>query len=214
MQHQIDYEYHARMLLNPLVEGELRFGEARSYGLEFLLKKELGKWMGWLGYAYSRTMKNIHGIYQDQPYPAFYDRPHDLSLFVSWQPTSRWTFSGTWIYISGAAFTTPSSFYEYQGHTIPVYTEKNNDRLPAYHRLDLEVAFKLNKPGKNFKHELSVSLFNAYGRKNPVFINFNKIENSNGNLLVPVNLLVPPDLVPSQIWLYKTVPSVNYKFWF
>ena len=214
MHHQIDYEYHARMLLNPLVEGELRFGEATSYGLELLLKKEMGKWTGWLGYAYSHTMKNIHGIYQDQPYPAFYDRPHDLSLFVSWQPTSRWTFSSTWIYISGAAFTTPSSFYVYQGHTIPVYTEKNNDRLPDYHRLDLEAVFKLNKPGNNFKHELGFSLYNVYGRKNPVSVNFNKTENSNGDLLVPVNLLVPSELVPGQIWLYKTVPSVNYKFRF
>ena len=214
MQNQIDYEYHATMLLNPTIEGELRFGEARSYGFEVQLKKDAGRFTGWIGYSLSKTTKKIKEIYLNEPYPAFYDRPHDFSTFISYHPGDRWTFSAIWIYTSGAAFTTPTSFYYYQGYSVPVYTEKNNDRLPPYHRLNLNINFLLSRPEKKFRHDLTFSLFNVYGRKNPISVNFNKSINQSGGLIVPANYYHPPILVPSQIWLYQIVPSLNYNFRF
>jgi hypothetical protein len=214
MYNQIDYEYHAKMLLNPVVEGELRFGKARSYGLEFLLRKDLGKLTGWIGYSWSRAIKQINEVYKGESFPAFYDRPHDLSVFISYQFTRRWSFSALWVYTSGAAITTPTSFYYYQGYSVPVYTEKNNDRLPDYHRMDLTLNFKLNKPEKRFQHDLTLSLFNVYGRKNPLFINFNKTADYNGNIVIPADYLPMPELFPSQLWLYEFVPSLNYNFCF
>lgn len=214
MYHQIDYEYHAKMLLNPVVEGELRFGKARSYGLELLLGKDVGKLTGWIGYSWSRTIKQINEVYKGEAFPAFYDRPHDLSVFISYQFTKRWSFSALWVYTSGAAITTPSSFYYYQGYSVPVYTEKNNDRLPDYHRLDFTLNFKLNKPDKRFHHDLTLSMFNVYGRKNPLFINFNKTVDYNGKMVIPADYLPLPELFPSQLWLYEFVPSLNYNFRF
>ncbi len=214
MRNQIDYEYHAKMLLNPLVEGELRFGEARAYGLELMIRKDVGKLTGWIGYSLSKTTKLFNEIYKGEPFPAFYDRPNDFSIFVSYKLGSRWLFSAMWVYTSGAAFSSPSSFYYYQGYTVPIYTEKNNDRLPDYHRLDCALNFKLGKPKKKFQHDLTLSLFNVYGRKNPLFINFNKTSDQGGNIVVPSNYLPSPDLFPSQIWLYQFVPSLNYNFRF
>ncbi len=214
MYHQIDYEYHAKMLLNPEVEGELRFGKAWSYGLEILLRKDLGKLNGWIGYSWSRALKQINEVYKGEVFPAFYDRPHDLSVFVSYQFTPRWSFSAMWLYTSGAAITTPSSFYYYQGYSVPVYAEKNNDRLPDYHRLDLTLNFKLSKPERKFQHDLTLSLFNVYGRKNPLFINYNKTADSNGNIVIPADYLPMPELFPTQLWLYEFVPSLNYNFRF
>ncbi len=214
MRNQIDYEYHAKMLLNPLVEGELRFGEARAYGLELMIRRDVGKLTGWIGYSLSKTTKLFNEIYNGEPFPAFYDRPNDFSIFASYKLGSRWSFSAMWVYTSGAAFSTPTSFYYYQAYTVPIYTEKNNDRLPDYHRLDCALNFKLSKPLNKFQHDLTLSLFNIYGRKNPLFINFNKTTDQGGNIVVPSDYLPPPDLFPSQIWLYQFVPSLNYNFRF
>jgi hypothetical protein len=214
MVHQIDYEYQAQMLINPLLEGELRFGKARSYGFEVFIKKEYGDLTGWIGYGLSKTTKTINGVYGDQPYPAFYDRPHDFSVFLSYTLMDRLTLSGTWIYTSGAAFTTPTSFFYYQGYSVPVYAEKNNDRLPAYHRLDLGIEVRLNRPGKPFRHHLAFGFYNVYARKNPISVNFNKTPTPSGALVVPLNYYLPPALVPTQIWLYRMIPSINYHFEF
>ncbi len=214
MENQIDYEYHAQMLLNPLVEGELRFGEAWSYGIEFLIEKELGKLTGSLSYSLSKTEKKIPEIYQNKPFPAFYDRPHELNSFLSYQAGKRWTLAAMWTLTSGAAYTTPSSFFYYQGHSIPIYTEKNNDRLPSYHRLDISIGLNMSKVGGKYEHDLSVSVYNLYGRHNPIAVNFNKIENQYETLLIPGNYYELPVIVPSQLYFYNFVPSLNYNFRF
>ena len=55
MENQIDYKPHANTLLNPLVEGELRFGKTTAYGFELMLKKNFGRLNGWISYNYSRS---------------------------------------------------------------------------------------------------------------------------------------------------------------
>jgi hypothetical protein len=213
MHNQIDYDYHAEMILNPYIEAELRFGKAWSYGIELLLKRDKGKLSGWIGYSWSVVDRKTNGLHGNKVFPAFYDRPHDLSLFLSYDLTQRINVGANWIYSSGAAFTTPTGFYDYQGYTVPIYTTKNNDRLPAYHRLDLSAQFNLNRKPRRFKHHLQISLFNAYGRKNPVSVNFNKTRNEDDNLIIPGNLL-DKKLVVSQMYMYKAVPSVTYSFKF
>ena len=39
LMNQIDYKDHANLLFNPLIEGELRFGKAWSYGTEWMIRK-------------------------------------------------------------------------------------------------------------------------------------------------------------------------------
>ncbi|UCG26651.1 MAG: TonB-dependent receptor, partial [Bacteroidales bacterium] len=213
MTNQIDYDYHAEMLLNPYIESELRFGKAWSYGIELLVKRDEGKWSGWIGYSWSLARRKTKGLHGNKVFPAFYDRPHDLSVYLSYDLSSRINIGGNWIYSSGAAVTTPTGFYYYQGYTVPIYTEKNNDRLPDYHRLDLSAEFNLNRRQGRFKHDLVISLFNVYERKNPVTVNFNKTLNGEGNLVVPGNLL-EKNLVASQMYMYKIIPSLTYRFAF
>ncbi|MFW5886375.1 MAG: carboxypeptidase-like regulatory domain-containing protein [Bacteroidota bacterium] len=212
LKNQIGYEYQAKMLFNPLLEGELRYGEGRAYGVEFLVKKETGKLDGWIGYTYSRSFKRIEGINFGREYPAYYDRPHDLSLYLSYKPTSRWQLSANWVYATGAAFSSPTGFYYYQGRTVPIYGEKNNDRLPDYHRLDMAAKLQLNKKEKRFSHSLSFGLFNVYGHKNPFKINFNKIQDENGQIVVPSNFYNYPKVINTSISLLGTIPSITYVF--
>lgn len=214
MLHLIDYRDHARMLLNPLVEYELRFGEGKAYGLEFSLNKGGGRLSGWLSYTLSRAIYRVGGINFDNPYPAYSDRPHDFSAFLSWAFGPRLSLTANFIYMTGAPFTTPTAYYYYHDHQVPVYAERNNDRLPDYHRLDLALNWQLSKPGRRFQHELIFSVYNFYNRKNPVALHFNKIEGEDGNFVVPYDFYDNPELVSTQYYLYGMVPSLSYHFHF
>ncbi len=212
MKNLIDYRDHARMLMNPLVEYELRFGDGVGYGLEMILNKESGKLNGWVSYTLSRAISTTPEINGGNPYPAYSDRPHDLSCNISWSINRRLTLSGNFIYMTGAPFTTPTGFYYYDNHQVPIYAKRNNDRLPDYHRMDVALNWHLSKPERRFQHELIFSVYNLYNRKNPVALHFNKIDDSNGNFVVPVDFYSNPELVSTQYYLYGSVPSISYHF--
>ena len=210
----IDYKDHANMLINPLIEGELRFGDGWAYGIEALVQKSKGKFTGWLSYAYSRTMKQIADVNNGNTFPANYDKPHNICLTLSYATGRHWRFSSQWIYLTGAPFSSPTGFYTLNGYTVPVYGEKNNDRYPDYHRLDLSVSYALSNPEKRFQHNIVLSVYNAYGRHNPFSVNFNKIMDDNGNIVVPANLNGDVELISTSISVAGAIPSLNYTFRF
>ena len=212
MQQQIDYEAHAETLLNPLFERELRFGNATSRGIELLIKKEVGAFHGWIGYTYSSATRQFDEINEGKQYKAFYDRPHEINLVLNHNLDKRWKVAAIWTYYTGSPFSSPTAFFTYNGLQSPIYDEKNNDRLPDYHRLDLSATVKLNSnKTKKFSHELTLSLFNAYGRKNALFVNYNKTETADDGLKIPANLL-NNNVVTSQTHLFGVIPSLSYSF--
>jgi len=214
MQNMIDYRDHARMLMNPLVEYVLAFGQGTAYGLETILHKEYGRLNGWISYTLSRSILEVEDINKGNPYPSYSDRPHDFSLFLSCEIRPRLSLTANFIYMTGVPFTTPTGFYYYDSHQVPIYAERNNDRLPDYHRLDLALNWLLNKPERRYQHELIFSVYNLYNRVNPVALHFNKIEDENGNFVVPYDYYADPELVSSQFYLYGIVPSISYHFKF
>lgn len=211
---QIEYKDHANMLYNPLIEGEIRFGDAKSYGVEALLRKSEGRFSGWIGYAWSRVFRTIEGVNNGNEYPAYYDRPNTVCVNLSYRSGKHWEFSGSWIYLTGSPTSTPVGFYEYNGYTVPIYGEKNNDRLPDYHRMDVAITCWLNKPGNRYRHSLVFSVYNLYGRHNPFIVNFNKIMDDKGNFYVPSDLDGNFEIVPTQLSVAGALPSLNYTFRF
>jgi hypothetical protein len=211
---QIDYTDHANMLFNPLIEGELRFGDAWSYGLETLLRKSTGKFTGWISYAYSRSEKKIAGVNNGKLFPSSYDRPHNICITAAYSGGKHWNFSSHWMYLTGSPFTSPTGFYYVNGSSVPVYGDKNNARYPDYNRLDLSVSYALSKPGKRFQHNLMFTIYNAYGRHNPFSVNFNKMMDDNGKIVVPSNLAGDVELISTSVSVAGAIPSLNYIFRF
>ena len=208
---QIDYVDNANMFFNPTIESEIRFGNAWAYGVEFMVKKSVGKLSGWVGYALSKVEKNTPGINNNQNYPASWDRPNNITLFLSYFITKRCSFSATWLFLTGSPFTSPTGFYYYEGNSIPIYTNRNNDRLPDYNRLDLSSTIKLNKKEKRFRHSLTFSLYNAYNRQNPYSVNFNKIQTPEG-FVTPQDRNNPQELVSTMRSVMGIIPCVMYTF--
>jgi outer membrane cobalamin receptor len=210
----IDYADHANLLYNPLLEGEVRAGDAWSYGLEVMLRKNTGKLTGWIGYTWSRAMIRTPEVNGGEAYPATWDRPHDVCVNVAYDTKKRWAFAANWILMTGGAITTPIGFYYNNGYSVPIYGDRNNDRLPSYHRLDLSMSYAFSRPDRRYRHKLIVTLYNAYGRLNPFSVSFNKIMNDNGDFVVPSNLDGGYELVPTSISVAGIIPSINYQFRF
>ncbi|MEO9853919.1 TonB-dependent receptor [Reichenbachiella sp.] len=211
MQNQLDYVNQANILLNPYLEAELRSGDGKAYGLETSLTKRTGKWTGTISYTYSKSVRKISGINDGKEYVSLWDKPHQFAINGNWLRSKRMTLSATLYISSGGPITTPTSFYEYSGRTIPIYGNKNNDRLPVYHRYDMSINFRLNKTDRKFNHYLSFSLFNLYAQKNSILLNFNKIEEGDKHV-VPSNTLGANPVVSSQVFVYNIVPSISYSF--
>ncbi|MGE0587649.1 MAG: TonB-dependent receptor [Cyclobacteriaceae bacterium] len=212
MKNQIDYEAHAETLLNPLFERELRFGKGIAYGAEFSLRKNTGKLQGLLGYTYSRAKRTFDEINGGRTFNAFYDRPHQVNVVANYDVNQRWTLGLNWTYYTGAPYSSPISFYLHNGLEVPLYDQKNNSRLPDYHRLDLSATLQLNKnPESRFQHDLTFSVYNAYARKNALFINYNKTETVDGTFKVPFNQL-DGQRVTTQFYLFQFTPSFTYNF--
>jgi len=212
MYNQIDYESHAELLLNPLLENQLRFGEGNAYGFELQAKKEQGRLRGMAGYSYARAKRKFEDLNNGKTFNALGDRPNQINLTLSYDINLRWMVGLNWNYLTGAPYSSPVSFYTYNDLETPIYGQKNNDRLPNYHRLDASATWKLNKsPEKKYKHSLTFGIYNLYGRKNSVFINYNKTELGYRDFKVPSNVL-ENDRTISQFFLFQFTPSVSYIF--
>ncbi|MDR2125209.1 MAG: TonB-dependent receptor [Prevotellaceae bacterium] len=201
MQNQIDYKDGADINIVQDIESQLLFGKGRAYGLEILLKKNKGKLTGWIGYTLSKTERKINGINNDEWYNAKYDRTHDLSVVGIYNLTPQWTLSCTFIYSTGNAVTFPTGKYVLNGMTIYQYDNRNADRMPVTHRLDISLTYEVPSNGK-YRSSWNFGLYNVYGRQNPYSINFK--ENKDN----------PQKIDAEQLSLFRWIPSITYNFKF
>ncbi len=201
MKNQIDYKDNADVFLNENAEAELVFGKGRSYGLEFLCKKEIGAFTGWVSYSLSRTEKHFDEVNRGSWYPARQDRTHDLSLVGNYKINQKLSISATWVYYTGNAITFPSGKYMVDGNIVNLYTSRNGYRMPDYHRLDFGATLVL-KENRKFRSEINFGLFNAYGRKNAYAILFRTIKDN------------PSQTEAVKLYLFSVIPSVTWNFRF
>ena len=191
-------------------EEKVAMGRGWAYGVEFLVQKKTGKLTGWLGYTWSKSMRQFdrdgHVINLGKPFPAKYDRRHDLSITAAYEINKKIDVSATFIFGTGIcgslALQTlsvqPGYSYMLDSYmpTVQVdYLEgRNNYRMPSYQRLDLGVNFK--REFRNGHHRtISVSVYNAYNRNNPFIVY------RDGTDL-------------KQLSIFPIMPSVSYNYEF
>ncbi|MDR2809049.1 MAG: TonB-dependent receptor [Tannerellaceae bacterium] len=202
MQHVVDFKDHANLMINKDLEQELRFGQGHSYGLELMLRKTDGPLNGWISYTLSKSSRKIEDVNEGRWYRSPYDKPHNVSIVGTYEINPRWSVSANWVYADGTPVTYPTGRFRIENSYVPVYSGRNEYRYPAYHRLDLSATLQLSKPGKPFKHELNISLYNAYGRKNAWTILFRQEEDQ-------------PDVsYAEKIYLFTFIPSITWNFSF
>ena len=188
-------------------EEKITQGNGRSYGLELMIQKKIGRISGWAGYTLSWTNRKFDDINFGKTYDYKYDRRHDFAITVSYDITDRIDVSGSWVYGTGNAVTIPNSGFvgSYPGSQnansgsallpkfLEHYQQRNNVRMKAYHRFDW--AFNFKKEKKRYTRTWSIGAYNSYNRNNPFLLQIidNKIK---------------------QISIFPIIPFVSYSFKF
>jgi hypothetical protein len=200
MQNLIDYQDGADILLNPDFESQLVFGNGRAYGAEFLIEKNTGKLTGWIGYTLSKSEKTFEDIMDGDWFPARQDRTHDLSIVASYKLLRNLSVSGSWVYYTGDAVTFPTGKYTIDGAVVYLFSDRNGDRMPDYHRLDLGLTWVL-KDAEKWHSDITFSAYNVYNRKNAYTITFQESDVNPGQTeAVRLSLF---GIVPSVTWNFK-----------
>lgn len=203
LQNQIDYKPGADLQANDNIESELLFGDGRAYGIEFFVKKKVGRLNGWISYTLSRAEERFSKINNGNYFPARQDQTHNISIVGIYQLSKYWSLSGTWVYNTGNAVTFPSGKYHVNNQTVFLYTERNGYRMPAYHRLDIAATWESKKNKlRKYQSSWTIGLYNVYGRENAYLIQF-KDDPKN-----------PNKTVAEQTSLFRFVPSITWNFKF
>ncbi len=209
MQHQVLFKEGTQPLLSNDIDQQLTFGKGLSYGIEFFVKKNFGKFTGWASYTLSWTTQKFDSLNRGKTFPFAYDKRHNISLVATYERNKKWTFAADWVFTSGGAFTLPlgrvTVFQDgtlYDG-TYYDFVERNNYRYRAYHRLDVS-AIHHNRIRKIFGHsyesEWVYSFYNIYSRRNPYFIYLTTDLITREPQAREVSLL---PIVPSVSWNFK-----------
>ncbi len=223
MQNMIEYKENAQPEDNveDNIDNQLTFGRGYSYGAEFFLKKTNGDFNGWIGYTWSKTMRIFDDIDNGLPFPAKYDRRHDLSIALQYDITERLNVGLIFVYATGNAISLPErrtySFFE--NRVITVWSTRNGHRMVPYHRMDFSLTYK----GKEFKmvknletgieekrpkkliSSWNFSVYNVYNRANPYFIFFNYSGDLSTNNITTEAF---------QVSLFPILPSITWNFKF
>ncbi|OIN57250.1 TonB-dependent receptor [Arsenicibacter rosenii] len=185
-------------------------GAGRSYGLETYLKKTTGAWTGWVSYTLSWHQRLFAGLNGGQWFPYTYDRRHVVSAVVTKTTRPNQQLTANFQFNTGATATLPTSRVSlpqpdagispiYQGSfqqyfsQIDVLNNRNNFRLPAYHRLDL--SYRFDKVKKRGTRSWILACYNVYNRNNPFIVYL-----QDGQL--------------KQFSLFTILPSATYSYAF
>jgi hypothetical protein len=209
VQNRIDYIDGADLIANNALEQVILNGQMRSYGLEVMIKKNEGRLNGWISYTLSKSQQQTpgrtateSGINNGQWYNSAYDKRHNLAVTSSYSLNEKWSFGANFSLQTGQPITYPNGQYQYLGITVPSYGLRNENRLPAYHHLDISATLTPRKNNnRNWKGEWVFSIYNLYNRKNAAAINFRQNSQTGTNEAVKTSI-------------FGMVPAVSYNFKF
>jgi hypothetical protein len=185
-------------------KNDILVGKGESYGLEWMLKKDLGKFKGWLSYTLSWANRQFDEINDGERYFAKYDRRHNLALVGTYDLNSKWNFGLTQIFSSGNRFTIPTSWYFINNNPVKEYGKYNNSQMPNYIRTDLSINYYFIKT-RDKESALNFSIFNTFNIENPIYTVLNVAIDKDKQKI---------EVTPERKTLYSILPSVSWRFKF
>lgn len=237
MSNQIEYKEGTQPTdnIHDNPDNAFTYGRGWAYGAEFFIKKNRGKFTGWIGYTLSWTWRQFDEINFGEKFLAKYDRRHDVSFILTYDANKTWNFGMVWVYGSGNRGTLPNGFFLYEGRLSNDYGLRNSYQFIPYHRLDLNVTYtpdrtkKIEKRRqilineyaqqgkdttalqipkrwtKKFSNSFTFSVFNAYNRYNPYFIYLTREGDFTQGTL---------KVGAKQVSLFPVLPSITWNFKF
>ncbi len=157
-----------------VLDNELRSGSSYSYGTEIQFITNQRHFNLSASYCLSWAFNEVDG----REYPPKYDSRHNFNITLDCDLGSGWRTSLAWVYTSGHPFTQVNGYYDKLSideissgnlflqdfYPLMLLKERNNARLPDYHRLDITFSKQLNFGFA--KMNVDLSIVNVYNRKN------------------------------------------------
>jgi hypothetical protein len=177
----VAYKEIPQLLLNAHLETELLSAAGKAYGAEFSLRKTSGRWSGHLTYAWSRSLLQTRDAFPIETinagawFPANFDQPHQVNLSLKRQINPLHAFSMNFTYRTGRPFTPPEAGYSVNGVVVSHYSQRNEGRIPDYHRFDISYTVdKSTIKEKGYRSSFAFSIYNIYARKNAFSVFFKR----------------------------------------
>ena len=208
IKNRLDYIDGADLVANDNIETVILTGKSRAYGFEILLKKSEGRHKFMVAYTLSKSEQKTpgrnsleDGINFSNWYNTPYDKPHDFSINSEYILSKKLKIVGNFIYQTGQPTNYPNSQYTYMNLNVPNYGKRNSQRLPNYHRMDINLTLTPEKKNKKIESSWVFGIYNLYDRDNASSIIFRRNNETLKNEAV-------------QISIFGIVPSVTYNFKF
>ena len=208
IKNRLDYIDGADLVANDNIETVILPGKSRAYGFEILLKKSEGRHKFMVAYTLSKSEQKTpgrnsfeDGINFSNWYNTPYDKPHVFSINTEYILSKKLKIIGNFIYQTGQPTNYPNSQYTYMNLNVPNYGKRNSQRLPNYHRMDINLTLTPEKKNKKIESSWVFGIYNLYDRDNASSIIFRRNNETLKNEAV-------------QISIFGIVPSVTYNFKF
>lgn len=172
-------------------------GEGRSVGADLLVRRNSGPLTGWTTLSFLRAERTLpdpvaegwEDLGAEVTFPPVFDRRVDVDLVLQYDAPRGVDLGLRWNYGSPLPYTRPDAQYfawrysqlrrqyeplEQPGSGPPVFvrlTDRNSERYPPYHRLDLTVRRSFERRWGSWTPYLQV--LNVYNRKNVLWYFFN-----------------------------------------
>jgi hypothetical protein len=209
MSNLYEYRDNAHFTIGIPLESQFTIGRGEAYGLELFLNKRIGSFTGWIGYTLAWTKRYFDELNNGKSFYPRYDRRHDISIVGEYKITDSYEVSASWVYGTGQAFTIPTGTFSFpdltpdDGNNIKYNnSERNGYRLPAFHKLDLNIMHYFE--WFNLPFQLSLNIYNVYNHVNP----FSWKLKYSGNLMSKQNMQF--DIIS----LFPTIPTLGLSFKF
>lgn len=208
------YEPSGKPVYNS-TQGVFKKGNGESYGVEFLMRKEIGELTGWISYSLSKTNHKYDYTNQGEEYAPRHNRTHVINGVLNYvfagdeNSSSKWTLGLNFVYASGQPITVAGSGYYVS--TVPVFNEYdrsgesnpdytlypggiNEFNLPDYIRMD--VSLRWDKKFEGWTLSPYIQVFNIGNRANTWFIAYEE-EFVNGKITQNIDNVQMLPLLPS-----------------
>jgi outer membrane receptor protein involved in Fe transport len=163
-------------------------GKGKSYGLEALIKFNYYPLFGWITYDFSKSEKTQNGI----TFPPRYDKrhninvvlgtklPYDIDFSINWEGSTGMPFSPIIGSYDVSTFSGVPLNVDYSGSTIKhlIYGLKNSERLPFYHKMDINMSKSFIFTGIP-KINIALNIINIYDQKNIFYFDIKTGERTN-----------------------------------
>jgi hypothetical protein len=163
-------------------ENKIETGKGWAYGIELMVKKNYGKLTGWISYTWSKSERQFTNINLGEPFPFRFDRRNDLSIVATYKFNNKIDAGMVWVYGTGHPVTLATDKYASYflsttgGLSVPsgrftsvsYFPNRNNYKMPDYHRLD--VNFNFHKEKKYGERIFSTGIYNVYNRQNAFYL--------------------------------------------